>query len=135
MVFNQENLEPFFGGPERSVAIRAEGGDALKAVSDASHLLLEKLTACRELDIKFASANMPVDDSYPHSSKNASISAYILVHVLYNWFCKKINRTRTLSFYSVCWRASRRLRLLLGRASVQIFKHSFVRVVCRFWYA
>ena len=69
MVFHQETLEPFFGGPERSVAIRAEGaGDAIKAAGEASQLLLEKLTACRELDIKFASSNVPVDDSYPHSS-------------------------------------------------------------------
>lgn len=68
VVFNQESLEPFFGGPERSVAIRAERGDAVKAVSDATQLILEKLTACRELDIKFASPNIPVDDAYPHSS-------------------------------------------------------------------
>jgi RNA recognition motif-containing protein len=68
MVFHQETLEPFFGGPERSVAIRAEGaGEAIKAAGEASQLLLEKLTACRELDIKFASSNVPVDDSYPHS--------------------------------------------------------------------
>lgn len=91
MVFNQETFEPFFGGPERSVAIRADTAlalkteDAIKASGEASRLLIEKLSACRELDIKFASSNVPVDDSYPHSSKNLRLA---LIHV---YFCIFIN--------------------------------------------